>query len=118
MISRFISLEWKSFVRSASFGKGLALKILMGFLALYFMSIFLVLGFVLYPGLKKAFPDQDPLIILNSMVFYWVLADLFFRFFFQKLPVMLAKPLLSLPIKTSKIVNYVLGKSALSFFNV
>jgi len=117
MISRFISLEWKSFVRSASFGKGLALKILMGFLALYFMSIFLVLGFVLYPGLKKAFPDQDPLIILNSMLFYWVLADLFFRFFFQKLPVMLAKPLLTLPIKTSKIVNYVLGKSALSFFN-
>ena len=67
MISRFIGLEWKSFIRSANFGKGLALKILMGFLALYFITIFLVLGVVLYPGLKKAFPDQDPLNILNSL---------------------------------------------------
>lgn len=117
MISRFIGLEWKSFIRSANFGKGLALKILMGFLALYFITIFLVLGVVLYPGLKKAFPDQDPLTILNSLLFYWILGDLFLRFFMQKLPVMLAKPLLTLPIKTGKIVNYVLGKSALSFFN-
>lgn len=117
MISRFIGFEWKSFVRSASFGKGLALKILMGFLALYFIAIFLILGVALFPGLKKVFPDQDPLIILNNVLFYWILADLVFRFFFQKLPVMLAKPLLTLPIKTSKIVNYVLGKSVTSFFN-
>lgn len=117
MTSRFIGLEWKSFVRSASFGKGLALKILMGFLALYFIAIFLILGVALFPGLKKVFPDQDPLIILNNVLFYWILADLMVRFFFQELPVMLAKPLLTLPIKTSKIVNYVLGKSVTSFFN-
>ena len=118
MISKFLGLEWKSFVRSASFGKGLALKILMGFLALYFLVIFLILGVALYPGLKKVFPQEDPLNIVNNILFYWILADLVFRFFFQKLPVMLAKPLLTLPIKTSKIVNYVLGKSATSFFNI
>ncbi len=118
MIKRFLSLEWKSFLRSASFGKGLALKILMGFLALYFIGIFLILGIALYPGLKKIFPDQDPLTIVNSVLFYWILADLVFRFFFQKLPVMLAKPLLTLPIKTSKIVNFVLSKSVGSFFNI
>ena len=118
MISKFLGLEWKSFVRSASFGKGLALKILMGFLALYFLVIFLILGVALYPGLKKMFPQEDPLNIVNNILFYWILADLVFRFFFQKLPVMLAKPLLTLPIKTSKIVNYVLGKSATSFFNI
>ena len=118
MVSRFIGLEWKSFVRSASFGKGLALKILMGFLGLYFITIFLILGVALYPGLKEAFPDQDPLKILNGILFYWILVDLVLRFFFQKLPVMLAKPLLTLPVKTSKIVNYVLGKSVSSFFNI
>ena len=118
MIFKFLGLEWKSFVRSASFGKGLALKILMGFLALYFLVIFLILGVALYPGLKKMFPQEDPLNIVNNILFYWILADLVFRFFFQKLPVMLAKPLLTLPIKTSKIVNYVLGKSATSFFNI
>ncbi|WP_111308764.1 DUF5687 family protein [Confluentibacter sediminis] len=117
MVKRFLSLEWKSFLRSASFGKGLAIKILMGFLALYFMAIFLSMGVFLYPGLKKAFPNADPLLIVNNFLFYWILVDLIFRFFFQKLPVLVVKPLLIVPIKKSKIVNYVLGKSTLSFFN-
>ena len=117
MISKFISLEWKQFFRSASFGKSLALKILMGFFALYFIVTFLALGVSLYPGLKKAFPDQDPFIIVNKAIFYWVLMELLIRFFFQKLPVMSVKPLLTLPIKRNTVVNYVLGKSALSFFN-
>jgi hypothetical protein len=117
MIKHFLSLEWKAFFRSASFGKSLGIKIFMGFLALYFIAMFLGLGLVLYPGLKKAFPDSDPLLIVNSYLFYWILSDLVMRFFFQKLPVMIVKPLLTLPVKRSKIVNYVLGKSALSFFN-
>ena len=118
MIKRFLSLEWKSFFRSASFGKSLVIKIFMGFLALYFIAMFLGMGLLLYPGLKDVFPDKNPLLIVNSFLFYWILGDLVLRFFFQKLPVMIVKPLLTLPIKRSKIVNYVLGKSALSFFNV
>ncbi|GAA4802602.1 DUF5687 family protein [Litoribaculum gwangyangense] len=117
MIKHFLSLEWKSFLRSASFGKSLGIKIFMGFLALYFIAVFLIMGVALYPGLKKVFPDSDPLLIVNNYLFYWILADLVFRFFFQKLPVMSVKPLLTLPIKRSKVVNFVLGKSALSFFN-
>ncbi|MFD2724802.1 DUF5687 family protein [Hyunsoonleella rubra] len=117
MIKRFLRLEWKSFFRSASFGKTLGLKILMGFVALYFIVSFLSAGIALYPILNKKFPNQNPLNILNNFLFFWILGDLVFRFFFQKLPVMSVKPLLTLPIKRSYIVNYVLGKSALSFFN-
>ena len=117
MVKLFLSLEWKSFFRAASFGKSLAIKIFMGFFVLYFIAMFLGIGLLMYPGLKKVFPDQDPLFIFNSFLFYWILCDLIFRFFFQKLPVMTVKPLLTLPIKRSSIVNYVLGKSALSFFN-
>lgn len=117
MIKHFLNLEWKAFFRSASFGKSLGIKLLMGFFALYFMGSFLVLGIALYPILKETFPDQDPLIIVNSFLFYWILGDLLFRFFFQKLPVMSVIPLLTLPIGRHKIVNYVLGKSAFSFFN-
>ena len=89
----------------------------MVFLALYFVAIFLIMGLSLYPILKKLYPDDDPFIIANGFVFFWFLGDLFIRFFFQKLPVMSVKPLLTLPIKRSKIVNYVLGKSGFSFFN-
>ena len=117
MIRHFISLEWKSLIRSASLGKSIALKIFMGFLALYFMAVFLILGFALYSILKKTLPDEDPFLVLNGILFYWILADLLMRFFLQKLPVMIVKPLLTLPIKKSKMVHYVLGKSALSFFN-
>ena len=88
MISKFLSLEWKSFIRSASFGKSLAIKIVMGFFALYCILVFLALGFGLYPILQKTFPDQDPFIVVNGFIFFWFLGDLLLRFFLQKLPVM------------------------------
>src|SRR5690606_7359699 len=117
MIKYFLTLEWKQFFRSATMGKSIALKIFMGFFALYFMGTFLVMGIALYPILEEVFPGEDPFIIVNSFIFYWILGDLMVRFFFQKLPVMTVKPLLVLPIKRSSVVNFVLGKSSLSFFN-
>jgi hypothetical protein len=117
MIKHFLNFEWKQFFRSSYWQKSIALNILMGFLALYFIVMFLALGIALFPILKKQFPESDPLLVLNGFLFYWFLADLMMRFFLQKLPVMNIKPFLILPIKRSKIVNYVLGKSALSFFN-
>lgn len=117
MIKHFINFEWKQFFRSSYWQKSIGLNILMAFLALYFMLTFLVLGVSLFPILDEQFPDSDPLILLNGFLFYWFLADLLMRFFLQKLPVMNIKPLLVLPIKRSKILHYVLGKSAVSFFN-
>lgn len=117
MISHFLSLEWKQFIRSSYWQKSIALNILMVFLALYFILMFLGLGFGLYPILKEQYPDSDPLLIVNSFLFYWFLGDLMLRFFLQKLPVMHVKPLLTLPIKKSKILHYILGKSITSFFN-
>lgn len=118
MFKRFISLEWKQFFRSANFGKSIGIKIFMAFLALYFSGLFLFAGYYLYPGLKKLYPENDPFIMINNFIFFWVLGELMVRFFFQKLPVMSVKPLLTLPIKRSKIVNYVLTKSATSFINI
>ncbi|MHA7942493.1 DUF5687 family protein [Formosa sp. 3Alg 14/1] len=117
MIKHFLSLEWKQFTRSASFGKTLGLKLIMVFFALYFIVMFLFLGVAMYPLLKKLFPENDPFVVFNGFIFYWILGDLLMRFFFQKLPVMSVKPLLTVPIKRMNIVNFVLGKSALSFFN-
>lgn len=117
MIKHFLNFEWKQFFRSSYWQKSIALNILMAFLALYFILVFLALGIGLYPILKKQFPESDPLIILNGFLFYWFLSDLVMRFFLQKLPVMNIKPFLILPLKRSKIVNYVLGKSVISFFN-
>lgn len=111
------NLEQKQFFRSSYWQKSLAINILLVFFALYFILIFLAMGIGLYPILKEKFPESDPFIKINDFIFYWFLADLILRFFFQKLPVMNIKPLLTLNIKKSKIIHFVLRKSILSFFN-
>jgi len=118
MIKRFISLEWKQFFRSSYWQNSLVLNIFMGLLALYFLVSFLILGIAIYPGLKKLFPDKDPLVLVNNALIFIFLADILVRYFLQKLPTMQVKPLLVLPVSKKRITHYVLGKSALSFFNL
>jgi hypothetical protein len=117
MIKQFLDFEWKQFFRSSYWQKSVALNVILAIFGIYMLTSFLFLGIALYPILKEQFPTQSPLFKINDFLFYWVLADLFLRFFMQKLPVMSVKPFLTLPIRKSKIVNYILGKSMLSFFN-
>jgi len=93
------------------------MNILLVFFALYLIVTFLIVGVAMYPLLKKFYPESDPFVVFNGFLFFWIIADLLMRFFFQKLPVMSVKPLLTLPIKRKSVVNFVLGKSTLSFFN-
>lgn len=117
MIKHFVNFEWKQFFRSTYWQKSIAINILLGFFAVYMILSFLIMGIAIYPILEDKFPDKNPLNIVNNILFFWFIADLLLRFFFQKLPVMNVKPFLILPLKRNKIVNYVLQKSALSFFN-
>ena len=118
MFSKFLWLEWKSFTRSASFGKSLGLKILMIFLALYFSAMFLFLGVALFPLLKESFPEQDPLAIVNKFALTYLGFEFVFRFMLQSLPVMNIKPLMVIPVSKKKAVNYILLKSLYSFYNI
>ncbi len=117
MFKKFLWLELKSFLRSASFGKSLGLKILMAFLALYFSAMFLFLGVALFPLLKELYPERDPLKVVNGFALAYFIFELIFRFMLQTLPVMDIKPLMSLPILRKKVVNFVLIKSLFSFYN-
>lgn len=116
MFAKFIYLEWKSFTRSASFASNLALKILMGFLVLYFTVLFLALGVGAFYILKKM--QLDPLVTINKFLIYYFLGDLIVRLLLQSIPVMNIRPLLTLTFKRPTIVHFSLGKMALSFFNV
>ena len=118
MVKQFISLQWKAFFRSASMGKSIGLKILMGFLAVYFSVVFLILGIGLYPLLQEFYPHQDPMHMANRFLLIWLAMELVGRFMLQTLPVMNIKPLMVTPIPKKKVVNYVLGKSLFSFFNL
>ncbi len=115
MIQKFLYLEWKAFTRSASFGANLAIKILMGFLAVYFTLVFLAVGIGAFYILKKL--HLDPIVTINKFLIYYFLFDLIIRLLLQKIPVMNIRPLLVLPIKKPTIVHFSLGKTVLSFFN-
>lgn len=118
MVKQFLKLEWKSFFRSASFGQSLGLKILMGFLGIYFLVSFLILGIALYPALEEVMPDQKPMVLLNDFVLLWLVAELFMRFMLQTLPVVNIKHLMIHNIKRKTIIHYVLVKSLFSFYNI
>lgn len=117
MIKHFLMLEWKSFVRSASLGSSIIIKIFAGLAALYFALIFILAGTLAYPLIKEEL-HLDPLTTVNKFLIYYFVVDLCVRFFFQKMPTLTIKPLLHLPISKSTIVNFTLGKTALSFFNL
>ncbi|HOD09151.1 MAG TPA: DUF5687 family protein [Flavobacterium sp.] len=115
MFKHFIWLEWKSFLRSASFGTNLAMKIIMGLVAVYFLACFAIVGTAIYFILDKE--GFEPLQTVNKFMIYYFAVDLMIRYFLQKMPVMNIRPLLTLPIKKGTIVHFSLGKTALSFFN-
>jgi len=116
MFKRLFDLQWKSFFRSASFQTEIWIKIFMGLGALYFILVFLGLGFGSFYMIEKA-GWGDPLRVVNKyLVYYWAF-DLAFRYMLQKMPVTNIKPLLYLPMKKSHVVHFSLGKTVVSFFN-
>ncbi len=116
MFKKFLFLEWKSFTRSHSFATSLALKILMIFLAIYFILCFLVLGIGIFYILKEQ--NLEPLKLVNKFLIYYFILDLGTRLMLQKIPVMNIRPLLTLPFKKDTIVHFSLGKTIMSFFNL
>lgn len=116
MIAKFLYLEWKSFVRSASFTSNIVMNILLSILGLLYAFLLLMLGIGAFYGLKEM--HLDPLQQVNKYLIYYFLIDLAVRLLLQKIPVMNIRPLIALPFKRATIVHFSIGKTALSFFNL
>lgn len=117
MFKQFIWLEWKAFTRASSFATNVAIKVFMILGALYFTAIFLALGTFSFYMIQDGL-NQDPLVVVSKFAVYYFVGDLLLRYFLQKIPVINIRPLLTLPIKRGTIVNFALGKTAISFFNI
>lgn len=117
MFKKFLWLEWKAFTRSSSFAANVAIKVFMILGALYFTVAFLAMGVGSYYLIKEEL-NLDPLVVVSRFAIYYFIADLLLRYFLQKIPVINIRPLLTLPIKRGTIVNFALGKTAISFFNI
>ncbi len=117
MVTHFITLQWKSFWRSASMGSGLFMKLFMGFWALWFIVMMGSGGVGAFFLIKEKL-NMDPLVVVNELMVYWIVIDLIFRYALQKMPVINIKPLLILPFNKRKIVSFAFGKTIFSFFNI
>lgn len=117
MFFKLLRLEWKSFMRSASFGKGLAVKLLLAFLGLYFFVCFVALGIGLFFLLKRDSGITEPILFVNNYLLIWFFGEFIIRFIFQNIPLIDIKPLLAQGVSRSRITKVLSVKSIFSFFN-
>jgi hypothetical protein len=110
--------QFKKTWRSKVFSQGWGIKILIGFMVLYFGGAFLLLGIFMPELLKEAYPKaQSITAIFNSFILYYFLVDLAMRFFLQDLNLLSVQHYLLQNIRKSKVINFLLGTSIFSFFN-
>jgi hypothetical protein len=113
----FFYFAWREFIRSASVNKNIATKGLLIFLALYLSLAALAYGLMLSDHITRNFPGQPQVQVFNSLIFIYIGIDLVMRIFIQNLPTFGFQPFLTIPVKRTRIIRYMLSKSLLHFFN-
>lgn len=111
-----LSHQWKAATRSAAASKSVGIKILMGFV--FFILFLELLGGGFYLGDELAKNAENPIVELSRYGFYFFLAILMTRYMLQKLPTLMVTPYLNLPIKKSKLVNFILTKPLFNALNI
>jgi len=118
MFKSFLSHQWKEMTRSNFWQKSIAINIIIGFFLLLMFSYLILFGLFIEEILKEANPEGNIFAIFNGGLLYYLGIDLFVRFFLYSLPVLNIEAYLPLPIKKSKVVNFILLKSATNIFNI
>ncbi|PXY02428.1 hypothetical protein DF185_07200 [Marinifilum breve] len=111
-----LSHQWKAATRSAAVSKSVGIKVFMGFV--FFILFLELLGGGFYLGSALAKSSANPIADLMRYGVYFFLAILLFRYMLQKLPTLMVKPYLILPIKKSKLVNFMLTKPLFNSLNI
>jgi len=114
----FLSLIVKRFFRSPSFGKDIAIQIILGFIAIAVVGYSLILGFALEKLIINSLKQPNTVAFLNGLLVYYFIGEFIIRYFIQSLPTLDVQPFLHLPIKRSRIVNFFLGISLIQLINV
>lgn len=114
MVLQLIKWEILKITRSTSFGRSLAVAILILGLGILLLSYVLAMGFALQPIIVKGLEKEDAVGFLNSILIYFFLFEIIYRYFAQGLPVLELESLLHLPISKSWIIRFLLVRSFIS----
>jgi hypothetical protein len=118
LIKALLSHQWKSFWRSRSAGKNLAVQIFMAFITLYFLAVSIGVGFFLVELIKKLFPGQEVVKVFCGFILYYFCFDIITRFMMQDLPTLAVQPYLILNIRRSKLIGFLNFRSLFSPLNL
>lgn len=118
MFRQLLVNEWKQKLRSPYLSTSIVQKVLIGLFGLYLLANFLIVGIFLPEILEEAVPDRDPINVINGFLIYYFIFDVLTRFFMQQFPVLTIKPYLTLPVKRSSLIHFLLINSIPTFFNL
>lgn len=107
---------WKSFIRNERWRRSLLARILFILLGLYFVLIFLVLGYNISSDLAGEIGDSAHKFFI--WILYYLAADYLMRCFLQQIPSLEVIPYLRFRIRRKKLVNHLLARSSYSIFNI
>lgn len=114
----FVWLQWKETFRASQWETKLSIKIIIALVSIYFIGAFTFMASMAYPAVFKLVKTREPLEVINSALLFVFLLGLFFRFFFQQLPVTNIQSLILLPFRKAQIIHHTLLKSIFSGFNL
>jgi len=118
VIITLLSHQWKSFWRSRSAGKNVAMQIFMAFIVFYFISAAIFAGLSLDIIIRKLFPGQDSIKIFCGFILYYFFIDLLFRFLWQELPTLSVQPYIVQNIHRSQLSRFLNIRSLFTFLNL
>lgn len=113
----FIKLRWKEMTRSNIWQRNIAANIGIGFLVFLMLIYLLMIGVFLDPILRDLYPEREPVNVLNSILLYYFMFDLFIRYMMQGLPTFDVESFLHLPVKRRTVVHFMLFRSGLHLLN-
>lgn len=111
-----LSHQWKAATRSAAATKNMGIKFFVGIV--FFILFLEMIGGGFYLGTRLAENSEDPIAALTGYGLYFFLAILLARFMLQKLPTLMVRPYLVLPIQKSRLVNFLLTKPLFNALNI
>ena len=110
--------QFKESKRSILWHRNLATNIFFGILLILIGMQLLSFGLLINNIFDALYPDQDHTHIFNSWLLYYFMFDMILRYFLQKDPGLSIKPYLYLPVSRSKLIHFLLVRSATSLLNL
>lgn len=100
--------------------QNIVLNIFLGIILVYFLMLLVVFGYFTPRIIEESMDIGESSIpeILGSWLVYYLMFDLFLRFFVQEIPELSARRYLLLPIKRNSLAHFLMLRSLLSGFNL